>query len=75
MEDYRDWQGVGKDVCVHKTCPVVQEMVRIIWRGGLQGLTRITPGVGKDMSCCTGNGKDHMAWRTTGSGKDHIRNG
>ena len=53
MEDYRDWQGVGKDVCVHKTCPVVQEMVRIIWHGGLQGLARITSGMDKEMCVCT----------------------
>ena len=62
MEDYRDWQGVGKDVCVHKTCPVVQEMVRIIWRGGLQGLARITPGVGKDMCVSTRHVLLHRKW-------------
>ena len=27
------------------------------------------------MSRCTGNDKDHMAWRTAGSDKDHPRSG
>ena len=38
---------------MHTTSPDVQEMTRIIWYGGLQGLARITSGMGKDMCMCT----------------------
>ena len=42
--------GVGKDVHMHMTSPVVQEMIKNIWHGGLQGLARIR---GKDLCMST----------------------
>ena len=62
-KDHMAWRTAGSDkdhprsekgkVHVHMVCPVVQETIWIIWHEGRQGLTRITPGVGKERCMST----------------------
>jgi len=51
-EDYTDHPR-NKDVYVHMTNLAEQEMLSAAWHGGLQGLARIMPGMGKEMCMCT----------------------